>query len=146
MYFSRDRAAMLAASTAAFGLSALIRKIAVDRMTPLQFQVVAACVYLVFLPFYVWLATKDGTPLVDIDRKGIIWAVIATAIASFGGIMFGYALKSGNDAGVVTSLSSLSPIITMFLSFAILGERPSASSACGCALVLAGVALISFRG
>jgi uncharacterized membrane protein len=60
--------------------------------------------------------------------------------------MFGYALRAGNDAGVVTSLSSLSPIVTMMLSFLLLGERPSVASAVGCALVLVGVALISFKG
>ncbi len=146
MQFTRERAAMLAASTAAFGLAALLRKVSVDRIHPLQYQVIAACVYLMFLPFYVMLAIKYAPPASEIDGRGIAWAVVATAIASFGGITFGYALKSGNDVGVITSLSSLSPIITMMLSFVLLGERPSASSAIGCALVLAGVAIISFRG
>lgn len=136
---------MLAASTTAFGLSALLRKIAVDRLHPLQFQVVAATVYVTLVPFYVWLALEHAKD-VEWTWKGVAWAVAATAVASFGGIMFGYALRSGNDTGVVTSLSSLSPIITMMLSFLLLGERPSLASAVGCALVLGGVALISFRG
>jgi len=98
------------------------------------------------LPFYVVLAIKYAPPVNDVDVKGVAWTVAATLVASFGGIMFGYALKSGNDAGVVTTLSALSPIITLMLSFVLLGERPSASSAVGCALVLAGVAIISFKG
>lgn len=136
---------MLAASTTAFGLSALLRKVAVDRLHPLQFQVVAACVYAVLIPFYVWLSVEHVKG-VEWNWKGVVWTVSATVVASFGGIMFGYALRSGNDTGVVTSLSSLSPVITMMLSFVLLGERPSLASAVGCAMVLAGVALISFKG
>lgn len=74
---------MLAAATAAFGLSALLRKVAVDRLHPPYFQVVAATVYAV--------------------------------------------------------------LITMMLSFLLLGERPSVTSAVGCGLVFAGVAIISLK-
>lgn len=145
MQFSRERALTLAASTAAFGLSALLRKIAVDRLHPLQFQFVAASVYTLLVPFYFWMALKHSGGN-EWSWKGVAWTVTGTIVASFGGIMFGFALRSGNDAGVVTSLSSVSPVITLMLSFLLLGERPSLTSAVGCALVLAGVALISFRG
>jgi uncharacterized membrane protein len=142
--FSRERALVLTAATAAFGLSALLRKVAVDRLHPLYFQVTAACVYAVLIPFYVWLAVKHA-PATEWSWKGVAWTITATIVASFGGIMFGFALRASNDAGVVTSLSSLSPIITMMLSFLLLGERPSVPSAVGCALVLAGVAIISLK-
>lgn len=145
MHFTRERALTLAASTVAFGLSALLRKVAVDRLHPLQFQVVAACVYTILIPFYVYMAVKHASAA-DFTWKGVGWTVLATTIASFGGIMFGFALRAGNDAGVVTSLSSLSPIVTLMLSFCLLGERPSLASAVGCALVLAGVVLISYKG
>jgi len=136
---------MLAASTTAFGLAALLRKIAVDRINPIQFQVIAACVYTVLIPFYVWMMNTH-VKAIDWSWKGIVWTIVGTLVASFGGIMFGFALRSGNDVGVVTSLSSLSPVITMMLSFMLLGERPSFASAVGCALVLIGVAIISFKG
>lgn len=143
MNFSAERAAVLCAATAAFGLSALLRKIAVDRLHPLRFQVVAAVVYLAFLPFYIYIASKHvDEPL---DWKGVGWAALATVIASFGGIMFGFALRSSNDAGMVTALSSASPVITLMLSFLVLGERPTTSGAVGCALVLAGIMVISFK-
>ncbi len=133
---------MLAASTAAFGLAALLRKVAVDRVHPLQYQVVAACVYVMFLPFYVMLAMKYAPSASQIDGKGVAWAVVATAIASFGGITFGYALKSGNDVGVISAMSAASPVVTIMLSFLLLGERPSWASGIGCLFVLLGVAII----
>jgi uncharacterized membrane protein len=68
-----------------------------------------------------------------------VWALLATIVASCGSIAFGFALRSGNDAGMVTALSSASPVITIMLSFLILGERPSVQSAVGCALVLLGI-------
>ena len=145
LYFTRERALTLAAATTAFGLSSILRKIAVDRLNPLQFQVVAATTYAVLIPFYAWLAIEH-VKNAEWPRVGVAWSVAATLVGSFGGIMFGFALRAGNDAGVVTSLSSLSPIVTMFLSFLLLGERPSLASAVGCALVLLGVTLISFRG
>ncbi len=141
-HFTRERAAMLAASTAAFGLSALLRKVSIDRINPLVYQVVAASVYVILLPFYIWICLHKSTSE-SIDTRGVFWAIVATIIASFGGIMFGYALRAGNDAGVVASLSAVSPVITMILSFTLLGERPSAASALGCALVICGVVIIS---
>jgi uncharacterized membrane protein len=134
---------MLAASTAAFGLASLLRKLAVDRISPLHYQVIAASVYVMFLPFYVMLAVRYAPPQAQIDWRGVVWAVVGTTVASFGGIMFGYALKAGNDAGVGTSLSAASPIITIMLSFLLLGERPTASSALGCLLVLLGIIVIA---
>ncbi len=118
---------------------------AVDRLHPFQLQVVSASVYMTVFPLYLWLATKhaEGNQW---TWKGIAWGIVATAVASMGSIAFGFALRSGNDAGVITSLSSVSPIITLMLSFLLLGERPSIASAVGCALVLAGVTLISFKG
>jgi len=147
MVFTRERAALLAASTVAFGLASLLRKVSVDRIHPLQYQCVAASVYVALLPLYVLMTIKvvpEGAS--NIDMRGVFWAVVATALASFGGIMFGYALRSANDVGVMSTLVSLSPILTMMLSFALLGERPSSYSAVGCVLVLAGMALISVRG
>lgn len=136
---------MLTVATTAFGMSSLLRKMAVDKLHPFQIQVVSAAVYMTVFPVYVWLAAEhaEGNQW---TWKGVGWGVAATLIASMGSIAFGFALRAGNDAGVVTSLSSVSPIITLMLSFLLLGERPSVWSAVGCALVLAGVALISFRG
>lgn len=145
MHFTRERAALLASSTVAFGLAALMRKISVDRISPFHYQTVSACVYAFFLPVSFWAQARFA-PAGTFDPKGVAWAVVGTIIASLAGISFGFALRSGNDAGVVTALSSLSPIVTMMLSFALLGERPSLASAVGCALVLAGVAIISLRG
>lgn len=145
MHFTRERALILTVSTVAFGLSTLLRKIAVDHLHPLQFQVVTACVYATLIPLYVWIAAEHVKDI-EWTWKGIVWTVATTLVVSFGSITFGYALRAGNDAGVVTSLSSLSPIVTMILSFILLGERPSIVSAIGCALVLAGVTLISFKG
>lgn len=134
---------MLAVSTAAFGMAALLRKVAVDRIHPLQYQVVAACVYLFLLPFYIMLAVKFGpATTTQISGRGVFWAIVATAVASAGGITFGYALRSGNDAGVMSAMSAASPVITIMLSFVLLGERPSWSSGVGCLFVLVGVFII----
>ena len=132
---------MLAASTAAFGLAALLRKVAVDRIHPLQYQMVSACVYLAFLPIYIVLASRYAHAE-QLDARGVGWAVAATTLASLGGITFGYALKSGNDVGAISAMSAASPVVTIMLSFFLLGERPSWASGVGCLFVLLGVVVI----
>lgn len=145
MYFTRERAALLATSTVAFGLSAVLRKIAVDRVPPLRYQAASSVVYALTVPLFLWLSARREAPSKG-DGEGMWWMAVATVAGLVGNLAFGYALRAGNDAGVVSSLSAASPVVTIMLSFLVLGERPSAASAVGCALVLAGVFVISMWG
>jgi uncharacterized membrane protein len=145
MHFSRERGLILAAATTIFGLSAFLRKIGVDRVPPLHYQIVSATVYVASLPFLFLLANSYESDQQINYRSGLFWIVIATVAGMIGNVLFCYALRSSSEPGVATVLASASPIVTLMLTFVFMGERPSLQTAMGCALVLLGIILVSSR-
>ncbi len=145
MQFSRERAIVLATATAAFGLAAVLRKLAIDRMQPLRYQALSGIVYAITVPMFTMLATKYEKTQESVDPIGVQWMILATVVGLFGNLLFGYALRSSDNVGITTALSSTSPIVTLMLGFLFLNERPTFYAGLGCALVVLGVIVISLR-
>lgn len=144
MNFSRERALVLAAATVSFGFASILRKLAVDRMPPLKFQVASSLVYAASIPMFMVMANryeKNET----VEPWANFWMLLATVVSVFGNILFGYALRGDSDVGVTTALASASPVITLMLAFLFFGEVPTLQAAIGCALVVLGVMVISLR-
>ena len=144
MQFSRERAVVLAAATASFGLAAVLRKIAIDRVPPLRYQALSSIIYALTVPVFAMLATRYEKPD-SVDPVGMWWMVAATIVGLVGNLLFGYALRASDDVGMTTALSSTSPIVTLMCAFLFLNERPTFQAGLGCALVVAGVIVISLR-
>lgn len=144
MQFSKERALVLTAATAAFGAASLLRKLAVDRMPPIRFQIASSLVYTLTIPLFILITAKYEKDIPTL-QGGTFWMVLATIVGIFGNILFGYALRASSEVGVTTTLASSSPIITMMLAFLFIGERPTIQSAIGCAVVILGIIIISMR-
>jgi uncharacterized membrane protein len=82
---------------------------------------------------------------VEWDVKGVTYAVVCCLINCFGVLAFMFALRGGNDVGYISSLSSVSPIVTLMLSALLLGEQPTIRSMIGIAMVTIGVFIASWR-
>lgn len=134
---------MLALATAGFGVSTLIRKLAVDKIHPLQYEIVTASVHILIAPICWYLVRRSdvGTAW---STTGVSWAILAMLIHVPAAVLFGIALRNGNDTGIVSSLVSASPIITLMLSFMILGEQPTLMGMIGMALVLIGIVFMTY--
>lgn len=145
MQFSRERAFILAVATTAFGLSAVLRKLAIDRIPPLQYQALSSIVYALTVPIFAMLATRYEKSVTPIDSTGLWWMIAATVVGLGGNVLFGYALRASNDVGMTTAISSTSPVVTMMITFLFFNERPTIQAAIGCALVVFGIAIISLR-
>lgn len=145
MQFSRERAVVLAAATASFGLAAVLRKLAIDRVPPLRYQVLSSIIYALTVPLFAMMATRYEKTTDPVDPIGLWWLVAATLVGMVGNLLFGYALRASDDVGMTTALSSASPVVTLMCAFLFLNERPTAQAALGCALVVAGVIVISLR-
>ena len=141
MTMSRERLFVLAVATTGFGISTMMRKMAVDKIHPLHYQAIASVMYAFLIPAYVMLNNKYGDGG-KVSTQGIMWTLGATAIHMIAATLFGIVLKSGNDTGIVTALTSASPVITLMISFAIFNEQPSFQGMIGMALVLVGVILM----
>jgi transporter family protein len=144
MQFTRERAVVLAAATISFGLAAVFRKLAIDRVPPMRYQVLSSMIYALTIPLFIAVAAKYEKPS-PVDSVGILWLIAATTVGIIGNLFFGYALRASNDVSMVTAISSTSPIITLMVAFLFLNERPTFQAGLGCALVVLGVIVISLR-
>lgn len=133
-------------SAVAFGLTTVLRKLALTRLHPFQYESLAGLVHVILIPLYLSFIWRVGTGIIGPwDKVGLFWTLIATLVNTVGTIVFMFALRQQNDAGFVSSLAGASPIITLMLSALFLGERPDIKQAIGVAFVLAGVVIASGR-
>jgi uncharacterized membrane protein len=143
MSMSRDRLLTLALATAGFSVSTVMRKLAVDQLHPLQYQAISGMLYAVLVPM-IWLLNTKYGETTTWSTSGILWTLAATMVHVIAAFFFNNVLRSGNDAGVVSALSSASPVITLMLSFMILHEQPSITGMIGMAFVMLGICIMSF--
>mgnify|MGYP007071589786 CR=1 FL=1 len=106
-----------------YGLSTVFRKLSLERVNVIQFQLVASICYAATIPIWVYVLNSGEQSIRDITNESITFAVICTALQMSGALIFGSMLKSTKDIGVVTAMVSLSPIVTLAVSIMIFGEK-----------------------
>ena len=139
---ANDRALIVGIAAVGFGVSTLLRKLALAHFHPFQFEVVAAVTHVCLVVPYCYALTKVTEPIAW-SGWSMFWTMTCCLVVSAANIMFMFALRSGHDTGVVSALASASPIITIMLAFLFLGEQPDWRQALGIALVLLGVVIAS---
>lgn len=132
---------LIITSICLFGISVFFRKLAVDRITPYQIQIVSAAVYVALLPFWLMVCSKQGTT--TYDGMGVVYSVICIITSIVAAIAFGFALKQTNSPGVVSALVSLSPVVTIALSILFLHEKVSTMKVMAFILALASAILVN---
>lgn len=142
---SRERALLVAAVTVSFSVVTLMRKFALRSLTPLQFEIISGITHVCMVPFFIIAASKMCEPISTWDTKDVIISIAAIIINVVTSIAFMYVLRGGNDVGMMSSLVSASPVITLMLSTLFLGEQPTFRSATGVALVLIGVTITAWK-
>jgi uncharacterized membrane protein len=103
-----------------FGISGFFRKLSIDKINPIEFQLISAIVYTSFIPL--WACLLKGKIEYNI---GILFAIICSVLQIGGGIIFNLLLSKQNNTGMISALTCLSPTITLILSFLFLGEKLS---------------------
>jgi len=121
-----------------FGLWGFIGKIGVSTIGKYRYLVVSYLAVTVIMAFLLFTSNEKGTLL----RNDYLYPVL-------GGICTGIAVASYFNAleeiplSVVSSLSSLYPVITVLLSIVFLHEKPTVSQGLGIILALAASFLLS---
>ena len=133
---------MIVACIFCFGFSTFFRKLALDRLHPFQFQIIAGIIYLSLIPFY-----QSGMKLAASHQEqySFLAIVLVTATILFhvvGINCFGFVLKNSNSVGMTTVLVSTSPILTLALCWLFLGEQLTVMKICGGGLTLLGIMLL----
>ena len=134
---------MLLASIGLFGVSSFFRKLAVDRIHPYQLQVVAGAVYALCIPVWLYIISKTG--VAGWDTRGIIWGALCVFLGIVATVLLGVLLKASDDPGVIVTLVSMSPAITMVLTVLFLGEELTLNKLVASGLMFAGLFLFNSK-
>ena len=84
------------------------------------------------------------SPLTNYSIVSTIWTIICVILYIAAVIIFGFILKESQNAGVVSALVSLSPMITMILSYFFLNEEITLTKIIAFCLALASAILVNF--
>lgn len=127
-----------------FGISTFFRKLAMDRMHPFQFQIIAGVIYMITIPIWIWIWMSSNKSSMQYNISGILFATICIALYTVGVVLFGFLLKNSNNTGIVASMLSLNPIITLALSYLFLGEVLTTAKVVAFVLAMTSAILINY--
>jgi transporter family protein len=123
-----------------WGVWGLVSKLLTDRVGSVEGQVLFTFGGLPVALFGAW---KVGSRALLASRAGIAYAVIGLGfLAAAGNFCFFAALATG-PVSLVSPAISVYPLVTVLLAVFLLRERFSVLQACGIAMVIAGLALLS---
>ena len=121
-----------------WGIWGLFQKLATNQMPPRNVYLAGAMGAIAAV--LAMLATSQF-PL-QVNTRGILFAVLAGICSSLGGFLFLRAVSRGN-ASVVIPFTALYPLITIILSFTILKEAITVKQGIGIALALISMVLLA---
>jgi drug/metabolite transporter (DMT)-like permease len=96
-----------------YGISAFSRKLTINEMSPYQLQMIAGFVYIALIPLWIFVIPHNK----NLNINNISLAVFTTILGILGGLTFSFLLKGNSNAGVISALLGISPVITLALSY-----------------------------
>jgi uncharacterized membrane protein len=135
--------ALIAATAVAAGTSTIFRRLALREYEPFQFEAVSSLLHFFLGYIVVKTYTFFTKPVWNIDPtrwtiSGFFWIVLHSMMSLIAGLAFMYALRNDNDAGYVSAMTSITPIVTLLISVSFLGEQMTTRGCLGIALVILG--------
>jgi drug/metabolite transporter (DMT)-like permease len=96
-----------------YGISAFGRKLTIAEMSPYQLQMIAGFIYIALIPLWIFITPHNK----NLSINNVSLAVFTTILGIMGGLSFSFLLKGNANAGVVSALLGISPVITIALSY-----------------------------
>jgi bacterial/archaeal transporter family protein len=126
-----------------FGIAAFFRKLSVERLDPYQQQMISSIVCALLIPM--WFVVSGGLPRITTENSSsYIFAVLTAICGVIGAVIFSTLLKGTNEIGVTSALLSLSPIVTLVMSFMFFHEKMSFWKAIAFILALSSAVIVRF--
>lgn len=126
-----------------YGISTFLKKIVLNKIHPFQFEIIVAIIYTIALP--IWIYTLyDNKSGESYDFKSVFFSIVCIMVGMAAAILFNFLLKESSSPGTVTALVSLSPIITLFLSYMFLQEKLTIFKILAFILALVSAILINY--
>jgi uncharacterized membrane protein len=96
-----------------YGIAAFTRKLSVEQINPYQIQLISCIVHAVLIPILMYLAPNNK----NFNTYSVGMASLTTLLGIGGGLAFSYLLRGNANAGVVSALLGISPVVTIALSY-----------------------------
>jgi uncharacterized membrane protein len=136
------KASLLILTIVLFGVSAFFRKLAVDKISPYQLQLLSSLIYTALIPFWLYMVKQSGIEI-NYNVSAIVLGVVCVLTSVAGSIFFGKLLQSSDSIGSLTVLIAINPIVTFLLSMMFLGETLTIKKVIACGLAI--ISLIVFH-
>lgn len=116
-------------------------KVALQKLHPAQLQITAYIVGVLCIPILYFIMKSSPTNTPTNSGGGYGWAILASVCSIAAYLAYLYNLKSG-QAGTVSVLASINPLLTFILSVIFLGEAITFIKVIGIISILLGVILV----
>lgn len=123
-----------------WGIGSIFYKIANDTIHPVMVSAITTATYLTITPIVFWFFNFDKTAPIS----GILSIALGAILMGTGSLAYYFALSKGN-AGEVTTITALYPVLTLVISCAFLGEEMTLRKAFGIALACASFYFLSWK-
>lgn len=123
-----------------WGIGSIFYKIANDNIHPLMVSTIITIMYIILTPIPFIFMKFDHS----INSVGFIFSILGGLCMCVGSLGYFYALRTSN-VGVVTTMTSLYPALTLLLSFLFLKETIHWKQGFGIMLALISFALLSSK-
>ena len=123
-----------------YGIAAFGRKLTIAQMSPYQLQMIAGIIYIALIPL--WLSIIPHNK--NLNVSNISLAVFTTILGIMGGLAFSFLLRGNANAGVVSALLGISPVITIILSYFVYNDTISVWKCLAFFFAILSVILVNF--
>lgn len=122
-----------------WGVGSIFYKLANNNIHPMMVTTIITSVYVLLTPLAFMFIKFDQT----VNFSGVMYAIVGAVCMCVGSLGYFYALKAGGGAGEITTLTSMYPALTLFLSYLFLGEQFSFKKGVGIALAFVSIYFLS---
>jgi transporter family protein len=135
------RFVLITISILGWSLWAIFNKLALQKLHPLQMQIVGCIVGISLVPLYMYLLSFVQTTTISLNTSGIVLTVLASICATVAGFAYLIGIRDG-ELGTISVLTSAYPLLTFAMSVFLFNERITMVKLVGIILVLIGVVVI----
>lgn len=131
---------LIAISIIGWGVGSIFYKIANHSIHPIMVSAITTAVYLIITPIVFSLSNFDKT----VTTSGVLAIVGGAILMGSGSLAYYFALGKGN-AGEITTITALYPVLTLIISCAFLGEGITIRKAIGIFLACVSFYFLSWK-
>lgn len=123
-----------------WGVGSIFYKIANNTVHPIMVSTIITATYLILTPIAFFTINVDKT----VNTTGVLATIAGGILMGAGSIAYYYSLRTG-DAGQITTITALYPVLTLMLSCLFMGEEMSVRKTIGILLACASFYFLSWK-